>query len=202
MKRWKRIFNLPRRLYAWTESWAHHPAGEWMLGLIAFAESSFFPIPPDVLLIPLAIQRPRKAFRFATICLIASVLGGIAGYFIGRLLFETLGRPILEFYGALDAFNMFRARVEQYDVWAVGLAGLTPIPYKVATIGAGTLNLDLFRFVIASLIARGMRFYALATVCRLFGEQARNFIDRNFEWLMIGFAVALVGGFIIIKLLV
>ena len=170
--------------------------------MIAFAESSFFPIPPDVLLVPLAIQRPRRAFRFALIALFGSVLGGLAGYLIGYLLFESIGRPVLQFYGALDTFEVFRLKVQQFDVWAVGLAGLTPIPYKVATIGAGALRLDVFRFLIASIVARGLRFFALAALCYTFGEQARSFIDRHFEWLVLGFAIALVGGFIIIKLLV
>lgn len=177
----------------------NHPAGPWILAGIAFAESSFFPLPPDVLLIPLALNRPSRAFQYAFLCTLASVSGGILGYIIGAYLFEWIGRPILDFYNATHAFELFRAKVALYDVWAVGIAGLTPIPYKIATIGAGALQLSLLRFIIASTLARGSRFFAVAALCFFIGEKAQAVIERRFEWITLSFAVALIAGYIIMK---
>ncbi len=188
-----------RRLYDLMLKWSLSHRSPWFLGAVAFLESSVFPIPPDVMLLPMTLAKPKKSYFYATICLIMSVIGGLFGYFIGWQLFEIIGQKIIHFYHAEQAFQAFQAKVAQYDVWAVGVAGLTPIPYKIATIGAGALQLNLIRFIIASILARGTRFFAVAFVMKNFGEPAKRFIEKYFEWFTVAFALALVGGYIIIK---
>ena len=188
-----------RRLYHWVLSWAEHPQGTWALFALAFAESSFFPIPPDVLLIALCLGRPRRAPWFALVCTVGSVLGGLAGYAIGMGLYESVGRPILEFYGLTERYAEVQDLYRRFDVWAVGIAGLTPIPYKVFTVTAGAFGISLPGFVVASIVGRGLRFGIVAALLRIWGEPAREFIDRHLGILTILFAVLLVGGFVLVR---
>jgi membrane protein YqaA with SNARE-associated domain len=188
-----------RRLYDWVLSWADRPSGPAALFALSFTESFFFPIPPDPLLMALALGRPRRAFWFALITTIASVLGGIGGYVIGLLLFEQVGRPVLEFYGAMEKFahvgNLYRENL----VLALGTAGLTPIPYKVFTIAAGAFAIPIVPFIVISAASRGLRFFAVAALIYRWGQPVKAFIDRYFNLLTILFVVLLVGGFYVIK---
>lgn len=189
-----------RRLYDWTLGWADRPGGTWALAALAFAESSFFPIPPDVLLMALALGRPRNALRFAAIATAASVLGGVLGYYIGLALFEQIGRPVLEWYGAMDKFEYVGALYRENLVVALGTAGFTPVPYKVFTIAGGAFAVPLLPFVLTSIVSRGARFFLVAGLIRLFGPPIKTFIDRYFNLLSIAFVVLLVGGFALVRL--
>ncbi len=189
-----------RRLYDWVLQWADRPSGPAALFVISFAESSFFPIPPDVLLIALALGRPRRALWFATIATAGSVLGGIAGYYIGLALFEQVGRPILEWYNAMGKFDQVGELYRENLVVALGTAGFTPIPYKVFTIAAGAFSIPLLPFVVISAVSRGLRFFIVAGMIFFFGPPIKRFIDRYFNMLTILFVVLLVGGFLVIRL--
>ena len=164
---------------------AETPYALWTLALISFVESSVFPIPPDVLLIPMVLAAPTRAWLIAGVCTVSSVVGGLAGYAIGALLFETLGQPILAFYGYLERFAEFQASYNDWGAWIVFGAGLTPFPYKVITIASGVTGLDLATFTIASVFGRGLRFFALAALLWWFGPPIRRFIERNLGWLTI-----------------
>lgn len=188
-----------RRLYDWTLSWADRPGGGWALGGLAFAESSFFPIPPDVLLMALSLGRPKRALWFATVATVASVLGGVLGYFIGMGLFEQLGRPILEWYGATDKFDRVGELYRENLVLALGTAGFTPIPYKVFTIAGGAFGVPLLPFVVISALSRGARFFLVAGLIWKFGPPVKVFIDKYFNLLTILFVALLVGGFVLIR---
>jgi membrane protein YqaA with SNARE-associated domain len=188
-------------IYEWTMAQAAAPYALWMLALIAFAESSVFPIPPDSLLIPMVLAMPRRAWLIAGVCTAASVAGGFLGYAIGALLFEAIGRPILEFYGYLGRFADFQARYNEWGAWIVFFAGLTPFPYKVITIASGVTGLDLVTFGIASALARGLRFYMVAALLWWCGPPIKRFIDNNLGWLTVAFFALLLGGFLAIKLL-
>jgi membrane protein YqaA with SNARE-associated domain len=187
-----------RRLYDWVLSLAHHPYASAALFVLAFAESSVFPIPPDVLLIALALGIPARAFRLALITTVGSVLGGLAGYAIGYGLMASVGQWILDFYNLHAQFERIRELYLQYDVWAVGIAGFTPIPYKVFTIAAGAFDMDPWRFALASLAGRGGRFYLVALLIYYYGAPIRGFIDRYFGALTLVFAALLVGFFILL----
>ena len=189
-----------RRLYHWVLSWAEHPQGTWALFALAFAESSFFPIPPDVLLIALCLGKPRKAAWYALVCTAGSVVGGLVGYGIGMGLYESVGRPILEFYGLTERYAEVQDLYRRYDVWAVGIAGLTPIPYKAFTVTAGAFGISLPGFIAASIVGRGLRFGIVAWLLRMWGEPAREFIDRHLGVLTIVFAVLLIGGFVFVRM--
>ena len=189
-----------KRLYDWVLHWAETPYGVPALFLLAFAESSFFPIPPDVLLIALALGIPKKGLRFAMYCTIGSVLGGILGYIIGWQLIETIGTPILDAYGAMDKFDWIALKYRQYDAWAVGIAGFTPVPYKVFTIAAGAAKINFPVFLITSFFSRGARFFIVAGLIYHFGPGIKAFIDKYFNMLSIVFVVLLVGGFLLIKM--
>lgn len=189
-----------RRLYHWVLSWAEHPQATWALFALAFAESSFFPVPPDVLLIALCLGRPKRAWWYALVTTAGSVAGGLAGYAIGAFLYDSLGRPILQFYGLMEQYHEVQALYREWDVWAVGVAGLTPIPYKVFTVTAGAFRISLPGFVAASTVGRGLRFTLVAAVLRIWGEPAREFLDRHLGVLTILFAVLLVGGFLLVRL--
>jgi len=188
-----------RRLYHWVLGWADRPGGPWALAGIATAESFFFPIPPDVLLIPLCIGKPKRAFRFAALCTLGSVAGGMLGYLIGYQLFETIGRPILEFYNGTEAFAALDRRFEENLILALGTAGFTPIPYKVFTIAAGSFAVPFGAFVAISAVSRAGRFFLVAGLIRLFGERIRDFIERYFNILTIVLAVAVIAGFLLIR---
>lgn len=188
-----------RRLYDWVLHWAETPYGSLALIMLAFAESSFFPVPPDVLLIALAISIPKRSYNYALICSIASIVGGMFGYYIGVALMDIIGWKIIDFYNARDLFSQLFATFNEYNFWAVLIASITPIPYKVFTISAGAANADFGIFMIASLIGRSIRFFAVGTLIYLFGERIKNFIDKYFNWLSVIFVVLLMGGFLIIK---
>ncbi len=188
-----------RRLYDWVLSWAETPYGTWALFLLALAESSFFPIPPDVLLIALAISIPARAFRYALICAAGSLLGGVGGYAIGYQFMDLIGMRIVEFYGVTQQYDAVGNLYDRYNAWAVGIAGFTPIPYKVFTISAGAFKINFLIFFIASAISRSARFFLVAWLIYAFGPEIRQFIDRYFNILAVLFVVLLIGGFIIIK---
>ncbi len=173
----------------------------WMLAIISFIESSFFPIPPDLFLIPLILANRDRAFIMAGVCTIASVLGGFFGYFIGHELYDILALPIIEFYNYQEQFEAFRAKYNDYGAWIVLGAGITPFPYKVITIASGVTDLNLWTFGGASIIARGIRFYLVAWLLYKWGEPMKTYIEKNLGWLSIAFFILLIGSFYLIKLL-
>ncbi|TVR79263.1 MAG: DedA family protein [Rhodospirillales bacterium] len=191
-----------QRLYDWTISLAAHRHALLALAAIAFIESSVFPIPPDVLLIPMIIAARDRAWLIAGVCTVASVLGGLAGYGIGFFLFEEVGRPVLEFYGYFDKFAAFQLRYVDYGAWIVFIAGLTPFPYKVITIASGVFALDPTTFMVASILARGARFFLVAALLWYFGPPIRRFIENNLGLVTIVFCVLLVGGFVVARYLI
>jgi len=189
-----------RRLYHWTIGWADRPAGSIALFVLAFAESSFFPIPPDVLLIALALGRPHKAFRFAAICTAGSVLGGIAGYGIGLLLTDPAWK-FLNWIASEHTIATVKRQFEENTFLYVAIAGFTPIPYKVFTIAAGIFHVNFPVFVAASVCSRGARFYLEAILIRRFGDKARNFLEKRFEVATLVLAALGIGGFLAVKYL-
>lgn len=191
-----------RRLYDWIMLKAASDRAPHALFGVSFIESSIFPIPPDVMLIPMCLADRAKAWWFAFIATVGSVLGGVAGYLIGFFLFETVGRPLLDFYGYADKFQQFASQYNDYGAWIVFFAGLTPFPYKVITIASGTTALSPLIFIVASIAARGMRFFTVAGLLYYFGPPIRTFIERHFGLLTVVFFVLLVGGFVAIKYLV
>jgi len=188
-----------RRLYDWTMRAAAHPRASWLLGAVSFAESSVFPIPPDVMIVPMVLARPANAWRVAAIATVASVAGGIAGYAIGYFLFETIGRPIIEFYGYTDSFLVMQEWYRRWGLWIVVALGFTPMPYKVATIASGVMAFDPLAFVLGSALSRGARFFLLAALLRFFGEPVRAFLERRLEWLATIFLLLLIGGFVALR---
>lgn len=190
-----------RGLYDWTISLAESRYALWALAFVAFVESSVFPIPPDVIMIPMIIAAPRRAFLIAGVALIASVLGGMLGYYIGWGLFEAVGRPVLEFYGKDAYFAEFTAKYNEYGAWAVLIAGVTPFPYKVITILSGATGLNFGVFMVASIAARGLRFFVVAALLWKFGAPIRSFIERRLGLMFILFVVLLLGGFFVVRYL-
>jgi membrane protein YqaA with SNARE-associated domain len=188
-----------RRLYDWVLGWADHRYSAWALFAIAFAESSFFPIPPDLLLVALAVAVPARAFRYAAICTLGSVVGGVFGYLIGYQFFDLIGEPIVRFYAVEDQYARLEQLYRTYDAFFVAVAGVTPIPYKVATITAGFFNVDITRFILASALSRSVRFFGIGLLIRTFGPTIREFIEKYFEILSIVFVVLLVGGFLLLR---
>ncbi|SHE72588.1 membrane protein YqaA, SNARE-associated domain [Litoreibacter ascidiaceicola] len=188
-----------KRLYHWTLSLADHPYAIWALIVVAFAESSFFPIPPDILMIPMIIARPNKAFLIAGIAMAASVTGGLLGYAIGALAFEQVGRPILEALGKGDTALEFNARFNDMGFWPVLIAGLTPFPYKVITIMSGWTGMPLGTFLVTSIIARGGRFFIVAGLLWKFGDPIRDFIEKRLGLALTLFLLVLLGGFALVK---
>lgn len=182
-------------LAAWVAHFAYTPYGAWALFALAFAESSFFPIPPDVLLMALCAADPASSLWFATICTVASVLGGMFGFFIGI----KGGRPLMFRWFSEEKIKLVEDYYRRYDVWAVGAAGLTPLPYKLFTITAGVFALNFPRFIIASIISRGARFYALGLIFYFFGPAIQAWVKEYFTWIAVAFFVLLVGGFWLVK---
>jgi membrane protein YqaA with SNARE-associated domain len=191
--------NIVRRLYDWVLHWAETPYGSLALVLLAFSESSFFPVPPDILLIALAISIPGRSFFYAFLATVSSVLGGILGYYIGIGLMEAVGWKIIHFYHAEDLFQKLFETFNEYNFWAVLTAAITPIPYKVFTISAGAARTDFTVFMIASILGRSFRFFAVGTLIYFFGERIKYFIDKYFNMLSIVFVILLIGGFVLIK---
>jgi membrane protein YqaA with SNARE-associated domain len=192
------VFN---RLYDWTMALSAHRHALGALALVAFVESSVFPIPPDILIIPMVLATRDKAWRIAGVCTVASVLGGFAGYGIGYFLYETVGRPLLDFYGYGAKFTQFQGYYNQWGAWIVAGAGVTPFPYKVITIASGVTALDPTVFGIASLLSRGVRFFMVAGLLWYFGAPIRAFIEKNLNLLATVFFVLLLGGFVLLKYL-
>jgi membrane protein YqaA with SNARE-associated domain len=192
---------LLRRLHDWAMSLASHRHAMVALFAVSFAESSFFPIPPDVLVIPMVLAAREKAWRIAMVCTVGSVLGGCAGYGIGALLFEVIGNPVLEFYGYAHKFGQFQSLYNEWGAWIVFSAGLSPIPYKVFTIASGATDLNLMVFTIASILSRGLRFFVVAALFWKFGTSIRSFIEIHLGLLTIAFCIMLLGGFVAMKFL-
>jgi membrane protein YqaA with SNARE-associated domain len=194
-----------RRLYNWVIHFADTPHGERALFLLSFAESSFFPVPPDVLLAPLTLGAPKKWFRFALSCSIASVLGGVLGYFIGVFLWEQIGAWVFSHLGAIgftqENFDAFQEGYKKYGFWIVFTCGFTPLPYKVCTITAGVAGIFFPGFLIASALSRSARFFIVAGLFGWKGEAIRPFIEKYFNWLSLAFVILLVGGFAALKFL-
>ena len=190
-----------RRLYDWTLGMADHRHALWVLAFVSFIESSVFPIPPDVLMIPMILARPSRAWLIAGVALVSSVLGGMLGYAIGAFAFEGIGRPILESLGKADAMTAFNTRFNDLGFWAVLTAGVTPFPYKVITIMSGWTGMPLGVFILTSILARAIRFFAVAGLLRVFGAPIRDFIERRLGLVFTLFIVLLVGGFVLLEYL-
>lgn len=188
-----------KRLYNWTLAKAAHEKAPYWLAAVSFIESSFFPIPPDVMLAPMCLARPQRAFRYALICTIASVLGALLGYAIGFFLFETIGRAILDFYGLADQFDSFKTSFNEQGWVIVLLAGFTPLPFKVITIAAGATAMPLYVLVVASIIARSARFFLVGALLWKFGQPMQDWIDRHFALATTVVGVLFVGGFAALK---
>lgn len=190
-----------RRLYDRVLALAGSPrAGLW-LAVVSFAESSFFPIPPDALLVPMVLARPDRAWRLAFVCTAASVTGGALGYLIGYALFDVLAEPILRAYHYQDAFAAFQATYARWGLWVILVKGLTPIPYKIVTIASGAARFDFPLFMLASLATRGVRFFAVAALLRRWGEPVRTFIEKRLTLVTTAVALGIVGGFVLLKVL-
>ncbi len=190
-----------RRLYDWVIGLAGHRHAIPAMGVVSFAESSFFPIPPDVMLVPMVLARRDKAFTIAAVCTVASVLGGLLGYAIGYYLFETIGAWVVKVYSLQGALENFRAGFERYGVWIILIKGMTPIPYKLVTIASGAAHFDLFTFVWASIVTRGARFFLVAALLWKFGDPIRAFIEKRLTLLTWLFLIALIGGFVAFRFL-
>lgn len=184
-----------KQLYDWTIGLANSRRAPQALAAVSFAESSFFPVPPDVMLVPMTMARPDRAWHYAAICTIASVLGGIAGYLIGALLYDTVGAWLIRLYGYGDKMEAFRALYQQHGHWIILIKGFTPIPFKLITIASGLAGYDFLMFVLLSAITRGARFFLVAGVMNRFGGPIRRFIEGNLTLVGIVTLVAIIGGF-------
>jgi membrane protein YqaA with SNARE-associated domain len=188
-----------KKTYNWVMHWANTPQAVPALFGVAFIESSFFPIPPDVLLMAMALSKPQRAFYYALICSAGSVLGGLFGYVLGHFFWELVHPIFIPHVFKQEVFDMVRQKFDMYSFWVVFIAAFTPIPYKVFTIAAGVCSVNLPGFILASIIGRSGRFFLVAATLYFFGEQTRNFITKNFEWLTIAFSILLILGFVCVK---
>lgn len=188
-----------RRIYDRVMLLAEGPQAEKWLALVSFAESSFFPIPPDAMIVPMVLARPERAWRIALICTVASVVGGFFGYAIGYFLFETIGRPIVDLYGYQAAFDKFQHQFQEWGLWIILIKGMTPIPYKIVTIASGVAHFDLLVFAAASLATRAARFFLVAALLRVFGPPLRTFIERYLTLVTTALLLLIVGGFVALK---
>ena len=193
--------NFIKRTYNWTLEKAEHKNAKWYLSLISFAESSFFPIPPDILLIPMALASKARALFYAFMCTLFSVLGGILGYAIGYFFYNSVGIYIVDFYHLENSFNIFENYYKEFGILIVLGAGITPFPYKFITIASGVFGLNIFLFIIVSIIGRGLRFYLIAILLYFFGEKIKLIIDKYFNILTIVFFILLIGSVFIIRFL-
>jgi membrane protein YqaA with SNARE-associated domain len=191
-----------RSLYDWVIRLAGSPRAIPAMGVVAFAESSFFPIPPDVMLIPMVLANRKKAFTIAAVCTVCSVIGGLLGYTIGYYFFETIGAWVVKTYGLQAGLDRFREGFAQWGTWIILIKGLTPIPYKLVTIASGAAHFDLFTFVWASIVTRGVRFFLVAALLWKYGEPIRAFIEERFTLVSWAFLIALVGGFLVVRYVV
>jgi membrane protein YqaA with SNARE-associated domain len=188
-------------LYDWIMRLAAGPRAERALAFVSFAESSFFPIPPDVMLIPMCLARRSLSFRYAAICTVSSVIGGLLGYAIGYFLLETVGDWLLNFYGQQGAYEAFKRNFDEWGLWIILIKGATPIPYKVVTIASGAAHFSLVVFILASILTRGIRFFVVAGLLWRFGEPIRTFVEKYLTLLATLFVVVLVGGFVAVRYL-
>ena len=192
--------NLFRKLYDWTLEKSKDPKAPWFLAIISFSESSFFPIPPDIILIPMVIAKRAKAWFFAFICTISSVLGGVSGYLIGYFFYLTIGEFIIELYSYQSEYSDFQSKYEgEIWLWFVFFAGLTPFPFKIITIASGALKINMISFIAIALVSRGLRFYLVATLLKFFGNYIKEYIDKYFNLFTFVFFILLIGGFIFFK---
>ncbi len=189
-----------RALYDRTLALSAHPRAGAALAAVSFAESSFFPIPPDAMLVPMCLSRPERAYHYALICTVASVIGGLLGYVIGAFLFEALAQPVLAAYGHADALTTFSAWFENYGAAVILIKGLTPIPYKIVTIAAGAAHFSLPIFFVCSVATRGARFFLLAFLVKRYGPAARTFIEKRLNLIAGITALGIVGGFLLLRL--
>lgn len=191
-----------RGLYNWTIRLAGHRHATAALFAVSFAESSIFPVPPDAMLVPMILANPRKAWLFAGVCTVASVLGGLVGYGIGYFLYDTLGKPILQLYGQQEQIEHALAWYREWGAWIVAVKGFTPIPYKVVTITSGFAHLDIWAFLLASIVSRIPRFFLVAALLRRYGDPIRAFIEKRLHLVTMLFLLFLVGGFVVIEHLI
>ena len=191
-----------RRFYDRMMIWSQHRHAPWFLFGVAFAQSSFFPLPVESMLFPMALANRRRALFYAGLCTVGSVLGGIAGYMIGSFLYESVGKPILAFYGKENFYAEFQMLYQQYGAWIVAAGGVTPLPYKVVTIASGAMHLNLLTFVVASTLARGSRFFLEAILIYFMGDAISRFIDRYFGLVTMATFVLVLGGFVVLGILV
>jgi len=190
-----------KNLYDWTIIKSRHPRATLFLSFISFIESSFFPIPPDIILIPMIIAKRVNAFFYAFICTVSSVLGGVLGYCIGYFLFNSLGVLILNYYGLSDQFFNFEQYYDQYGIWIILGAGFTPFPFKFITIASGVFEFNIILFILVAIIARGSRFYLIASLLKIFGRNIENIIDKYFNILVTFFFILLIASIIVLKFL-
>ncbi len=188
-----------KKMYDWVLEWADKPGGTQALFILAFCESSFFPIPPDVLLIALSVGAPKKSFRFALVCSAGSLLGGCMGYLIGWQFMDIAGNGIINFYGLSEKIDFIASLYRTWDAWAVAIAGFTPLPYKLFTISAGAFDVNFPVFVISSAVSRTLRFVLIGGLIYFFGPRIQNFINSYFNILAIIFTILLIAGFVLIK---
>lgn len=191
--------SLVKRFYKWIMDSAFNPHAMWIVSIISFAESSFFPLPPDLLIIPIVLAKRYLAWKLAWLCTLTSVIGGIVGYGIGYFMFETLGEWIINTYNLHSTFERFQIEFRYWGFWIIVLKGLTPIPYKLVTIASGVAQLDMKTFIIASIITRGFRFYLLSALLWFFGPWAKDFIEKYFHLVLILSLAIIVLGFLIVK---
>lgn len=183
-----------RRVYDWCIATAGKPHATWAMGSVSFAESSFFPVPPDAMLIPMSLARPDKAYYYAFVCTVASVLGGVLGYMIGALLYDSIGQWLIALYGYGDKVEAFREAYAAYGSWIILLKGVTPIPYKIVTITSGFAGYDLVLFIVFSIITRGARFYITAFLLNRYGPQIRAVIEERLTfWFTVSLSVLVLG---------
>jgi membrane protein YqaA with SNARE-associated domain len=183
-----------RRLYDWCIAAAGKPHASWILGAVSFVESSFFPVPPDVMLIPMSLARPDRAYFYATLCTVTSVAGGVLGYFIGAYLYDTVGLWLMQLYGYGDKIDAFKAAYAQWGAWIILLKGMTPIPYKIVTIASGFAAYPIVPFILLSFVARGMRFYFVAFLLNRYGPHAREILEKRLGlWVTVGAVVLVIG---------
>tara|TARA_Y100000996_G_C22429957_1_gene605226 strand:- start:335 stop:919 length:585 start_codon:yes stop_codon:yes gene_type:complete len=190
-----------RKLYNWTLEKSSQKGAPFFLGIISFAESSFFPIPPDIILIPMILAKRTKAYFFALICTVSSVAGGILGYLIGLIIFNSIGIFVVNFYNLAESVDDFKNYYDLYGAWIVIIAGFTPFPFKAITIASGLFQLNFIIFILCALLSRGARFYLIALLLYLFGEKIKIFIDKYFNILTILFFILLIGSIFIIKII-
>lgn len=189
-----------RRLYEWILALAAKPSAPWALGAVAFAESSFFPVPPDAMLVPMGVSQPARVYKYAAIATLSSVAGGLVGYAIGALLYDTLGQWLIRLYGLGDKVETFQQSYAEYGHWVILLKGLTPIPFKLVTITSGFAHYNLFWFVVLSFITRGCRFFLLAWLLRRYGVSIRGVLDRHLNVVAGLFAAIVILGFVVFKM--